>query len=65
MFNSSRFYDLATEIRRTLKCKQETAEYLAALSQWIEEGIPSDALVLKREASVFHRLPDGVMEIAA
>jgi hypothetical protein len=60
MFNSSRFYDLATEIRRSLKCKQETAEYLAALSQWIEQGIPSDAFELKREACVFHRLPDGV-----
>lgn len=65
MFNSGRFYDLATEIRRSLKCKQETAEYLAALSQWIEHGIPSDAFELKREASVFHRLPDGLTEIAA
>ena len=65
MFNSSRFYELATEIRRTLRCKQETAEYLAALSQWIEEGIPSDAFVLTREASVFHRLPYGVTETAA
>ena len=65
MFNSSRFYDLATEIRRTLRCKQETAEYLAALSQWIEHGIPSDASELKGEASVIHRLPDGVTESVA
>ena len=65
MFSSGKFYDLATEIRRTLKCKQETAEYLAALSQWIDHGIPSDAIVLTGEASVFHRLPDGVTEIAA
>lgn len=65
MFDSGKFYDLATEIRRTLRCKQETAEYLAALSQWIEEGIPSDAFVLKGEASVFHRLPTGVTESIA
>jgi hypothetical protein len=65
MFNSSKFYELATEIRRTLRCKQETAEYLAALSQWIEEGIPSDAFVLQGEASVFHGVPDGVTERAA
>jgi hypothetical protein len=65
MFNSSRFYELAAEIRRTLRCKQETAEYLAALSQWIEEGIPSDAFVLQGEASVFDRLPEGVTEKAA
>jgi hypothetical protein len=58
MFNSSRFYDLAKEIRKTLKCRQETAEYLAALQQWIEEGIPSDASELKREASVLHVLSD-------
>ena len=65
MFSSGRFYELATEIRRTIKCKQETAEYLAALYQWIEQGIPSNAFELKKEASVFHRLPDGVTEIAA
>ena len=62
MFNLSRFYDLAKEIRTTLKCKQETAEYLAALQQWIEEGIPSDAFELKREASVFHALSNGVTQ---
>lgn len=54
MFNSGRFYELATEIRRMVKCKQQTAEYLAALYQWIEEGIPSDAFALNGEARVFH-----------
>ena len=65
MFNSGRFYELATEIRRTIKCKQETAEYLAALYQWIEQGIPSHAFELKKEASVFHRQPGRVTESVA
>lgn len=57
--NRSGFYDLVKEIRRTLKCKQEMAEYLAALQQWTEYGISSDAVELKKEASVFHALSEG------
>ena len=38
MFNKGRFYNLAKGIRETLRCRQETAEYLAALYQWRRKG---------------------------
>jgi hypothetical protein len=43
-----------------LRCKQETAEYLAALYQWGEEGVSKESYELHQEASVFHHLPDGI-----
>jgi len=60
MFNKSKFYELAKELREMLKCRQETAEYLAALYQWAEQGLSNECYELRREAGVFHRLPDGV-----
>jgi hypothetical protein len=60
MFSISRFYELAKELREILKCKQETAEYLAALYQWVEEGVSNESFELRREAGIFHRLPDAV-----
>jgi hypothetical protein len=60
MFNKGRFYNLAEYLRETLRCKQETAEYLAALYQWAEEGVSNESYELHREASVFHHIPDGV-----
>ena len=52
MFNKGRFYNLAEYLRETLRCKQETAEYLAALYQWAEEGLSNESYELHREASV-------------
>ena len=58
MFNKSKFYELAKELRGILKCGQETAEYLAALYQWVEQGVSTECYELRREAGVFDRLPD-------
>ena len=52
MFNKGKFYNLAKDLRETLRCKQETAEYLAALYQWAEEGLSTESYELHREASV-------------
>ena len=52
MFNKGKFYSLAKDFRETLRCKQETAEYLAALYQWAEEGLSTESFELGREASV-------------
>lgn len=52
MFNKKTFYNLAKDLRETLNCKQETAEYLAALYQWTEEGLSNESYELHREASV-------------
>lgn len=52
MFNKGKFYNLAKDLRETLRCKQETAEYLAALYQWAEEGLSNESYELHREASV-------------
>ena len=60
MFNKGRFYNLAKDLREILRCKQETAEYLAALYQWTEEGVSTESYELHREASVFYHLHDGV-----
>jgi hypothetical protein len=51
MFNKGKFYSLAKDLRETLGCKQETAEYLAALYQWAEEGLSNESYELQREAS--------------
>ena len=52
MFNKEKFYNLAKDLRETLRCKQETAEYLAAVYQWAEEGLSSESYELHRETSV-------------
>ena len=52
MFNKGKFYNLAKDLREVLRCKQETAEYLAALYQWAEEGVSTESYELHREASV-------------
>jgi hypothetical protein len=52
MFNKEKFYNLAKGLRETLRCKQETAEYLAALYQWTEEGLSNESYELHREAGV-------------
>jgi hypothetical protein len=57
MFSKDTFHTLAKNLRATLKCKQETAEYLAALYQWMEEGISHESYELQREASALHRPP--------
>ena len=51
MFNKEKFYNLAKDFRETLRCKQDTAEYLAALYQWAEEGLSNESYELHREAS--------------
>ena len=52
MFNKGKFYNSAKDLREILRCKQETAEYLAALYQWAEEGLSNESYELHREASV-------------
>jgi hypothetical protein len=60
MFDKARFYKLASNIRKMVGCKQETAEYLAAVCQWVEQGISTDDYELRKEVSALRRLPDGV-----
>jgi hypothetical protein len=60
MFDKACFYKLASNIRKMVGCKQETAEYLAALCQWVEQGISTDDYELCKEVSVLRHLPDGV-----
>ena len=50
MFNKGKFYNLAKDLRETLRCKQETAEYLAALYQWAEEGLSNESYVCELQA---------------